>query len=287
MELMKHAFMEACEHTLAVLPFLLIIYFILELMEHRYSHKTLDLKRYGPVIGSAVGTIPQCGFSVAATTLFNKGVITTGTLIAVYLSTSDEAIPILLAHPDQFSTVIKLILIKFLVGLIAGIVIDQFVRKPIADDCYCSDCHEGPDHAHEGVHHHHEAPLSQVLRHSIKKTLQIFLFLLVSMFFIDLAVESIGEDRLQMLLTGGTLFQPFLCAFVGLIPTCLPSILITQLFLSGTIPFGSAIAGLCAGSGMGIIILFKENGSPKTIAKVLGLLYLISAASGLILNFIF
>lgn len=287
MELLKHAFGEACEHTLAALPFLLIIYFILELLEHRFSHKTLDLKRYGPVIGSAAGIIPQCGFSIAATTLFNKGVITTGTLLAVYLSTSDEAIPILLAYPDQFSTVLKLIVIKFIVGVGAGIIIDLFTKKPLTDDCYCSSCHEGTEHTHEGTHHHHDAPLGQVIRHSVKKTLQIFLFLLITMFLLDLVVELIGEDRLQMILTGGSIFQPFLCALIGLIPTCLPSILITQLFLSGVLPFGSAMAGLCAGSGMGIIILFKENGDPKRIANVLFLLYLISSAAGLFLNLIF
>ena len=280
-----HAFLEACLHTLAALPFLFIIYFILELLEHRFSHKTLDLKRYGPVIGSAVGTIPQCGFSIVATTLFNKGVITTGTLLAVYLSTSDEAIPILLAYPGQVPTVLKLIAIKFIIGMTAGIIIDQFIKKTPADDCYCSDCHEGGEHPQEGAHHHHEAPLGQVLRHSAKKSLQIFLFLLITLFLLDLATEWIGEERLQTILTGGSLFQPFLCALIGLIPTCLPSILITQLFLNGVLPFGSAMAGLCAGSGMGIIILFKENGDPKRIAKVLLLLWLISSAAGALLNF--
>lgn len=287
MELLQYAFWEACEHTLAALPFLFIIYFFLELLEHRFSHKTLDLKRFGPVVGSAAGTLPQCGFSIAATTLFNKGVITTGTLLAVYLSTSDEAIPILLAYPHQLPTVLKLIVLKFAVGMTAGIIIDLFIKKPTADDCYCSSCHEGPEHAREGMHHHHEAPLGQVIRHSVKKALQIFLFLLVTMFLLNLAVAWIGEERLQVMLTGGSMLQPFLCAFIGLIPTCLPSILITQLFLNGVLPFGSAMAGLFAGSGMGILILFKENGFPKRILKVLLLLYLISSIAGLLMNLAF
>lgn len=281
MEALLHAAVHAWEDTLVILPFLFCVYFLLEMLEHRFSHRTLNLGHFGPFIGSVVGVLPQCGFSIAATTLFNKRVITLGTLLAVYLSTSDEAIPIILSHPEQFPTLIKLVVCKIAIAFAAGTVIDVFARRLPEDDCYCSECKEPPlPHRH----HHHAYHLPSVLLHSIKKTVRIFLFLLVSMWLITWVIELIGEQQLEHLLLQGSIFQPFLCGLVGLIPTCIPSIVITQLFLTGNLAFGSAMAGLCASAGMGTLILLKENKEPRRTAQVIGLLYLVSVASGIVLN---
>lgn len=272
--------LDAFWDTLKILPFLFLVYLLLEVLEHKFSHKTLNMGRFGPLIGSAVGILPQCGFSVAATTLFNKRIITMGTLLAVYLSTSDEAIPILLSHPDQFPVLLKLIGIKFLIGLAAGLVVDLLIHRQPADSCYCSQCPQPK----EKEHHHHTANTGEVLWHSGRKTLQIALFLFVVQLILGVLLSMLGEERLATLLLTGSLWQPFAAALIGLIPTCVPSILITQLFLEGGLTFGSAVAGLCTGAGMGILVLLKENREPARIAVVIALLYCVGALAGLILN---
>lgn len=281
MESLLHAAEHAWEDTLVILPFLFLVYFLLEMLEHKFSHRTLNLDKFGPFVGSVVGVLPQCGFSIAATTLFNKRVITLGTLLAVYLSTSDEAIPIILSHPDQFPTLVKLVVCKVIIAFAAGTIVDLIAHRQPEDDCYCSECKEPPLPHH---HHHHEYHLKSVLLHSAKKTVRIFLFLLVTMWAITWVIELIGENRLEQLLLQGSIFQPLLCGLVGLIPTCVPSIVITQLFLTGSLSFGSAMAGLCASAGMGTLILLKENKEPRRTVQVIGLLYLISVIAGMILN---
>ena len=204
-----------------------------------------------------------------------------GTLLAVYLSTSDEAVPILLAQPEQFPVVIKILSLKFLIGMLAGIFIDFFIKKPDADDCFCSDCHQ---HTPPHQHHHHTTAFPAIVSHSIKKTLQIFVFLFVSMFVLTWIILLVGQQQLEEILSAGSALQPFVCSLIGLIPTCVPSILITQLLAADIIPFGSAMAGLCASSGMGLLLLLKENRDPRRTLLVLALLYLISAFTGLLLN---
>ncbi|MGI6030473.1 MAG: putative manganese transporter [Eubacteriales bacterium] len=274
--------LDAFWDTWKTLPFLFLVYLLLEILEHKLSHHTLNMGRFGPVVGSAVGILPQCGFSVAATTLFNKQAISLGTLLAVYLATSDEAIPILLAHPQQSGTLIRLLAVKFIVGVLAGLLIDLlFQRQPDAD-CYCTQCHEPP--AAPEHHHHHTTSTQAVLWHSARKTLQIALFLVAVLFVLNLLIGLLGEERLESLLLQGSWLQPLVCGLVGLIPTCVPSILITQLFLEGSLSFSSAVAGLCTGAGMGILVLFKENHQPRTIAQVLALLYGCGVCAGLLLQ---
>lgn len=284
MKYLQQAFFHGAEEILVILPFLFFIYLILELLEHRFSHKTPDLRRFGPLLGSALGMLPQCGFSIAVTTLFNKRVVTLGTLLAVYLSTSDEAVPILLAQPGQLATVAKILVLKFFIGLLAGLVIDRFCSKPLPDDCFCSDCHQ---HSEDHQKHHHTTAMPAVLFHSCKKTLKIFLFLLAAMVILNWLLLLVGQEQLARLLSTGTLLQPFLCALVGLVPTCVPSILIAQLLAEGILPFGSAMAGLCASSGMGILLLFKEGHGWKTGLQVTALLYGVSVFCGLVLNLFF
>ena len=273
--------------ALKTLPFLFGAYLLMEYLEHRAGHKFEHaLARFGPAGGALLGLVPQCGFSVAAANLYAGGVITLGTLLAVFLSTSDEAIPVLLAHPDRLTTVLWLLAVKFVVAVVAGLAIDRVVRREKAHGHEHLHTHdEEPDAAH--CDHHglcHHTCDGRVLWPAVRHTVQTFAFLLVTMFLFGLAVDAVGEARLSQLLMSGSLLQPVIAGLIGLIPNCAPSVLLTQLYLEGSISFGSAVAGLCTGAGVGLLVLFRSNRGLKNDLKILLLLYCIGTAAGALLQ---
>ena len=265
--------------TVKTVPFLWIAFLILEALEH-YSNNLVNralgkMGKAGPVAGALLGCIPQCGFSVTAANLYSGGVITLGTLLAVFLSTSDEAILVLLSHPGSGSTILKLLAGKLLIGIAAGLVIDFLFRKTkehkhigdLCGSCGCSD--------HGGI-------LEPALRHTLRLSLYVFVFTAI----LNLLLASIGTDALSAFLGKDSWFQPFLTALLGLIPNCASSILITELYLAGSLSLASAMGGLCAGAGVGLAVLFRENHPKKENLWIVLLLYLISAGAGLLLNLI-
>ncbi len=271
------ALLDAVLDTLKVLPFLFGAFLIMEAIEHysnRYSDRILaKVGKAAPLAGALLGCIPQCGFSAAAANLYSGGIITLGTLLAVFLSTSDEAVLILMAHPGSRKAIASLLIWKILIGIIAGFAIDLLFSKRKQDVSmreFCKDCGCGES---GGI-------LRPALFHTIRLTAWLFLFT----FCLDLVLEFAGIDQLARFLGKDTLFQPFLAALLGMIPNCAASVFITELYLAGGLSFGSAIAGLCSGAGVGLAVLFRSNHSPRENLKTVLLLYGISVAAGILLS---
>lgn len=260
-----------------LLPFLFIVFLILEYIEHKVSKKNKKIieksGKYGPFIGAILGMFPQCGFSVAATNLFSARVITFGTLIAIYLSTSDEMLPILLSNGLPITFILKIILIKVIIGMIAGFIIDCLLKNKIS----LKSIHDICEEEHCDCKH-------SLIKSTIKHTLNIFSFIIITSFILNISIFLIGEDNLGKLLLKGNIFAPLLASLIGLIPNCASSILLSELYLSSTISFGSMMAGLLTGSGVALLVLFKTNKNVKENIFILGSIYFIGSIVGLIIN---
>lgn len=271
------ALRDAIWDTLRILPFLFAAFLALEAIEHystKYSNRILSrVGKAGPLVGALLGCIPQCGFSAAAANLYCAGLVSLGTLLSVFLSTSDEAVLILIAHPGSGKTIAALLFWKVLIGVIAGFLIDILFRnrkeeKHVEDLCRTCGCHD-----EKGI-------LKPALRHTGRLGVYLFLFTLC----LNLLLAFIGTERLAGFLGKDTLFQPFLAALLGMIPNCAASVLITELYLAGGLSFGAAIAGLSAGAGVGLAVLFRTNHSLRENLRILLLLYGCAAAAGLLLS---
>ena len=261
--------------SLKILPFLFLAFLVIELIEHKAGEKTLELinrsGRFGPLIGSLLGVIPQCGFSAATSNLYAGGVITKGTLIAVFLSTSDEMLPILISEKAPAALILKILAVKVVVGIIAGFIIDIFlggrVRKAhIGDLCNDADCHC------------EEHLLLSVLKH----TAQIFVFVFVVSLALNVAVYFLGEERLSAFILNRPVVGEVLSGVIGLIPNCAASVVITQLYLQGGMSAGALLSGLLVNSGVGILILFRMNRNLKDNLSSLVMLYAFGVAFGII-----
>ena len=260
-----------------LLPFLFIVFFVLEYIEHKVSRKNKKIiensGKYGPFIGAILGMFPQCGFSVAATNLFSARVITFGTLIAIYLSTSDEMLPILLSNGLPLTFILKIILMKVIIGMIAGFIIDYLLKNKIS----LKSIHDICEEEHCDCKH-------SLIKSTLKHTLNIFSFIIITSFILNTLIFLIGEDNLGKLLLKGNIFAPLLASLIGLIPNCASSILLSELYLSSTISFGSMMAGLLTGSGVALLVLFKTNKNVKENIFILGSIYFIGSIVGLIIN---
>ena len=263
--------------SVKLLPFLFLTFLLIELFEHKFSEKSKKIieksGKFGPILGSIFGVIPQCGFSVAATNLYVTRIISIGTLFAVYLSTSDEMIPILIAEKAPVVLLLKIILIKFILGMIYGFIIDLILRKksvPKYDICDHENC-ECKEH---------------ILLASLKHTLNIFVFILICTFIIDLVMHYLGENYLQMIFLKDNIFGSFITSLIGLIPNCAASVAITELYLKSAITFGALIGGLLTGTGIALLVLFKEE-RKKEALKIALTLYLIGSITGIIIDLVF
>jgi len=269
--------------SLKLIPFLFFAFLIIEFIEHKLSKESKNIitksGKFAPLIGSLLGLIPQCGFSVLATNLYITRIISLGTLIAIYLSTSDEMLPILLSEQVPLKTVLTILGFKFVIGLISGYLIDLFlIRKHLPQKEVSYDiC----DHEHCGCNHG-----ENILKSSLIHTLKTFGYLLIITFIINIVFEYLGNPYLSKIFLKDSLLSPFITGLIGLIPTCGSSILITELYLSGAINFASTITGLLTGSGVAILVLFKSNKNIKENLKILGLVYVIGVISGIIIQLI-
>lgn len=261
---------------LKLLPFLWLAFFFIELLEHKFQRQgTLVIEkagRFGPLLGSVLGCFPQCGFSVMATNLYVTRIITLGTLVSIYLSTSDEMLPILLAHGSDGTVILQILGVKFLIGVFSGFLIDLLFRKKF---------HMEINHLCEEEHCHCE---EGVLRSSFTHTSHTFLFIIAVSFGINLLMAYGGEDFLSHVFLGNHWLSPFVASLIGLIPNCAASVVITELYLEGIIPFSSAIAGLLTGSGVAILVLFRSNKHVKENMMILFLIYFIGVVSGILLE---
>ena len=254
-ELFTESSLDAFLDTLKILPFLFLAYLLIEMIEHHAEDKTTEIihraGNWGPVLGSALGVIPQCGFSAATANLFAGGLITRGTLIAVFLSTSDEMLPILISKSAPAGIIIKILLYKFAAGMLAGFLID-LIEKRIHSQNSCKELHDICEQ--EGCNCE-----DGVLRSAVFHTIKIAAFLLVTSFLINIAVELVGEEHLADFILNKPVIGELLAGLVGLIPNCAASVIITELYLQGGMSSGAMLSGLLCGAGVGLLVLFRMN----------------------------
>lgn len=270
---MLDCFIDGLIDTLKVFPFLLISFYIIEILEHKInSNKRLESSgKYGPVLGSLLGIIPQCGIASIATNLYVTGIITLGTLISVFLSTSDEMIPILLSEKVSIKLILIILGIKLVVGLVSGLLIDLVYPRKIKS--HYEICEE--EHCHCDDHKFISA---------FKHTINISLFILVINILLNMVFNYGLNDYLSSLLLKDSIFSPIISSLIGLIPNCASSIVITKLYLASSISFGSMIAGLLTNSGIALVVLFKTNRNLKENINIILLTYFIGTVIGIILN---
>jgi len=265
--------------TVKLIPFLFLTYLAMECLEHSTGKKAQAMVKragkLGPVIGGILGIVPQCGFSAAASGLYAGRVITLGTLMAIYLSTSDEMLPVLISEQAPIKMILSILLAKAVMGVVTGFVIDFIFPSHKENHGYIHEiCENGHCHCEEGG----------VFRSALVHTLQIALFILGITFVMNLILFFMGEDALRNLLLDRRLLGPALAGLVGMIPNCAGSVAITQLFLEGVISRGAMLSGLLTGTGVGLLVLFRVNHDKKENLKILGLLYFIGVFTGIVVG---
>ena len=280
-EIILDAFLD----TVKVFPFLLVIYILIELLEHRTSftrNRKILQGNLAPLIGTATGLVPQCGFSVMAANLYDKGLIRTGTLLAVLIATSDEAFIILLSSGTAAAAIMPLVVIKLLVGVGVGYLVN-FIYS--AEKLAEGDVEE--IHAYScGREHDGKSELKIYLVGPLLHSLKIALYLLIVNLVFGFVIDAVGEETIASAMIGGVYFQPFITALIGLIPNCAASVVITQLYAIGGLSLGAAVAGLSAGAGIGYAVLFKENKNVKENVLIVVLAYALCSLVGLAVNLI-
>ena len=269
--------------TIKLLPFLFITYLIMEYIEHKTSNKVKDVikksGKFGPLLGAIVGVFPQCGFSVSATNLYAGRVITLGTLISVYLATSDEMLPILLTDAVPAGTIFTILGIKLVLGIVAGFIIDFVIRmfrkekveeqeEKIEEICEHEHCH-----CEEGI-------VTSAVKHTLNITIFIFFITLV----LNAIIAYIGEDTIAHFISKNVILGPIVAGLIGLIPNCASSVILTELFISNVISMPVLISGVAVNAGVGLLVLFKTNKNAKENLKIVGLLYIIGVLAGIILE---
>lgn len=263
-----------------LVPFLFLTYLAMEYLEHKTGNKTRKMVKkagkWGPAIGGILGAAPQCGFSAAASNLYAGRVITLGTLLAIYLSTSDEMLPILISEQAPLSLIGKILLAKVLIGAVAGFAVDMVFRGKT----------EEQEHIHELCEHEQCHCENGILRSALSHTAQITFFILVVTFGLNLVLHTVGENALADFVLSRPVLGPVLAGAAGLIPNCASSVVITQLYLQGVIGTGSMMAGLLVGAGVGLLVLFRVNHDKKENIKILGLLYGIGVAAGIVIEYL-
>ena len=274
--------LEAMIDSVKLVPFLFITYLIMEYIEHKTKNKTKKMikksGKYGPFIGSILGIFPQCGFSVSATNLYAARVITLGTLIAVYLSTSDEMLPILLSEAVPITTILKILGIKLVVGMIAGFCIDFVMRlkhKNEEEERIIDLCEKEHCHCEHGI-----------MKSALKHTLNIFIFIVLITIIINIAIYLIGEEVIAGFLQNQPILGPIIAGMIGLIPNCASSVILTQMYLENVISVATMISGLLVGAGVGLAVLLKTNKGIKQNIKIVVLLYSIGVIVGIIIELI-
>lgn len=281
MEMLEHVLHHAWEDSIKILPFLFVTYLVMEYLEEKMTGKTkqilLKTEKTGPIWGALLGILPQCGFSTVASNLYAGRMITVGTLLAVFLSTSDEMLPIMISEQVAPDFIVKTVLLKAVIGMVFGCLIDMICRRVLGKKEQEPDIHHFCEHEHckcgEGV-----------LKPAIRHTVQIWIYIFLITIALNLMIEGIGEQTLADLILNRPIVAELLAGIVGLIPNCASSVVITQLYLDGIIRFGTMMSGLLVGAGVGVLVLIRVNDDKKENLKIIGILYAIGVASGMIIN---
>lgn len=262
--------------TIKLLPFLFVAFLIIEFIEHKLSNKQENIisksGKLGPIVGALLGAVPQCGFSVLATNLYVTRIISLGSLISIYLSTSDELIPLMISHNAPLTKILSIVSIKVVIGIISGFLIDLFIRKTTKSDfvlCEDEDC--DCDHS--------------IIKSSLIHTLKIAFFILIITFLINILFHFVDLSFLESALKNNKILTPFIASLIGLIPNCASSVMISELYLNNLISLGTTLSGLLTGSGVAIMVLVRKNKNISENLFIIGLIYIIGVIWGLLFNF--
>ena len=273
---MKEIILETLVDSVKILPFLFGTFLIIELFEHKFNDKAKKIihkcGKFGPIIGSLFGLVPQCGFSVAATNFYITRVISLGTLISIYLATSDEMLPILIARGTSVSIIIFILLVKLISGIMCGMLIDYLFKVKFNDlnYCVCEKEHCGCEHS--------------LIISTIKHTIKTIIFIIVASFIVNLLFHYVGEEVINKIFMKNNIFAPFLGSLIGLIPSCGASIALTDLYINGAINIGTLLSGLLTSSGVAILVLFKSNKNIKENLLIVSLLYFLGVFIGIFIE---
>jgi len=278
------------EHTLQdvwmMIPLLYIAYLVIEYFERRENNDNFlfrKLQKYGPFVGAIVGIFPQCGFSILAAMLYLNRNITMGTLLSVFIATSDEAIPVLIANPELYTSIGKILIIKILVAMVVGYLVDKIVypkqKLVMFSDEVVEDDEGESGSACPCCYVEYPMWISALLR-----TLKIFGFIFITTFVLNLLIHEISEETLSKVLLTNSIWQPIFASFFGLIPNCVASVVLTQLYVANQLSFASLIAGLITNAGLGIVVLIRYGNNKKQTLKVIGWLVITAWIVGIVLS---
>ena len=274
---------------LKVLPFLFITYLVMELIEHKTGNKAKKIikksGRFGPLLGGLLGVVPQCGFSAASAALYSARILSLGTLIAVFLSTSDEMLPIMISEAVEPALIFKILGIKLVLGIIYGFIIDLVIFLFNRNKAKKEE-EESEEIAHMCEHDHCHCEKG-IFRSTFKHTFSTWLFILLVTLIVGLIIGYIGEDNVKEFIAHIPVVGLLVSGLFGLLPNCAGSVIITELYLEQMISFGSMMAGLLIASGVGILVLFRTNKHLKQNLAIVSVLYVLGIISGLILDLIF
>jgi hypothetical protein len=274
---------DALIDTAKLIPFLYLTYLAMEILERKSADKSTEtlakVGRFGPIFGGIVGVVPQCGFSASASSLYSGGILTIGTLLAVFLSTSDEMLPIFISEHVSPASIFRILAAKAAIGVISGLFFDFVLRftryrykteKRIHDLCENEHCH--CEDEEEG----------NVFMAALFHTLHITLFVFLISFVLTLVIEGFGSEAIAGFLTNRPVLGVFLAALIGLIPNCASSVMITQLYLNGMLGAGQMMAGLLVGAGVGLLVLFRTNRHLRENLRITAVLYAFGVFWGLL-----
>lgn len=300
-------FLHALRDTFPLLPWILVLYIIIELLENKTDFSTTNKLngRLAPLIGAAAGLIPQCGFSVMAAKFYEKRYITVGTLLAIFMATSDEAFILMLGSGEGAVWVLPMLALKIVVGIAVGYAVDG-IMKLVRGGQVCVEMPDAPSKTPKTVHeyfmrqyleekevdvncscgrkHDNEGAWKNYLLYPLLHTLKVAAFIFGVNFLLTSIIHTVGEEKFAAFMYGNRFLQPFIACAIGLIPNCASSVVLTETFLSGAITFGTCAAGLCANAGMGFVVLLKNVRKWKRNVALIAVCYLVSVCVGLILN---
>lgn len=260
---MVEILIDSINDTVKVIPIIFVIFLLVDLLMVKVNENNSFLDKFlkhGYLGGGLIAIIPQCGIPVAFARLYTSGYIRLGILITVFIASSDEALIIIFgAHPEKMGFLFELIAIKVIIGIIAGILINLIIKekrnkiKGCKIGCQCPKCKKSKNIFWDNVIH----------------TAKISLYLIITVFLINIVISKIGENNLNILLGKNTFLQPIYASIIGMIPSCASSVIIAESFVKGNIGFAALVSGLCANTGYGILILFRELPIKKTIQIIL------------------
>lgn len=293
LHILEHVLEHTILDTLKLVPFLFLTYLAMEYLENKAGERTeaavKKAGKWGPLVGGIAGVVPQCGFSAAAANLYAGKVITLGTLIAIFLSTSDEMLPILISEKVQISLILKILGMKAVFGAAAGFMID-FVLRARNKHVHMHNVQHNVQHTmqHDILHIHEICEQDHchcekgILHSTLVHTLKITGFILFISLILNLVLESGGEELLVEVLYNRPVLGPVIAGLVGLVPNCASSIALTRLYVEGAMGFGTMMAGLLVGAGVGVLVLCRVNRKRKENLKIIALLYGIGVGMGIL-----